>query len=265
MSGDNSFGIKRILECKIENGQQMYKIEWETTWEPAETLAFCQHMIDDFWSLVNKAKSKEHLAQKHLNLKPKAFLLQSPSNLLHRNLQQDHEVQGSSKMHMPDIAQKYLNFNNGPTSANKGAGPGKVEKFPIKSDDFAETISDQKAIADSKVAADPKATGMASLRYLENFSNPYVKIIIVCKICNKEQSLRFAGNWRQHYMTHSEKKPHTCPHCSKSFIRADRLRQHIQKSHGIDNDQHKNNLMVQTQPMALVKEEQMMLPNARFT
>ena len=81
---------------------------------------------------------------------------------------------------------------------------------------------------------------VGSLKYIENFSNPYVKIILVCKICNKEQSLRFSNNWRQHYLTHAahNEKPHKCQHCNKSFIRADRLRQHVNKYHSlVDSDQ----------------------------
>ena len=41
----------------------MYKVKWEATWEPAENLSSCQHLIDEFWSFVNKAKSNENIAQ----------------------------------------------------------------------------------------------------------------------------------------------------------------------------------------------------------
>lgn len=46
-------------------------------------------------------------------------------------------------------------------------------------------------------------------------------------------SLKFASNWRQHYLTHSSKedRPHKCQFCNKSFIRADALRKHVSKSH----------------------------------
>ena len=43
----------------------MYKVKWEPTWEPAENLASCQHLIDEFWSFVNKAKTNEEVAQQH--------------------------------------------------------------------------------------------------------------------------------------------------------------------------------------------------------
>ena len=45
-------------------------------------------------------------------------------------------------------------------------------------------------------------------------------------------SLKFAGNWKKHYLTHSDQKPHQCPHCEKSFVRADKMRKHIQAKHG---------------------------------
>ena len=43
----------------------MYKVKWEPTWEPSENLSSCQHLIDEFWSFVNKAKSNEQTAQQH--------------------------------------------------------------------------------------------------------------------------------------------------------------------------------------------------------
>jgi len=60
-----SFGIKKIVDCKIgENGVQMYKVKWQATWEPAENLASCQQLIEDFWGFVNNAKFKER--QRHV-------------------------------------------------------------------------------------------------------------------------------------------------------------------------------------------------------
>lgn len=74
-----------------------------------------------------------------------------------------------------------------------------------------------------------KTVSTASLKYLDNFDHPYVKIILVCKICNKEQNVKATSNWRAHYLTHSAEKPHKCESCGKSFIRADRLRNHMAK------------------------------------
>lgn len=71
----------------------------------------------------------------------------------------------------------------------------------------------------------------SSLRYVTEFTNPYVKLVIVCKLCSKEQSTSSASNWKQHYFTHKTEKPHKCALCPKSYIRADQLRQHIAKVH----------------------------------
>merc|ERR1712179_368100 len=81
------------------------------------------------------------------------------------------------------------------------------------------------------IIPDNKSSNTAGLKYLDGFTNPYVKIILVCKICNKEQKSLHPPNWKQHYMTHEEKKPHSCTHCSKSFVRADYLRKHIESQH----------------------------------
>ena len=65
--------------------------------------------------------------------------------------------------------------------------------------------------------------------YLENFQNPYVKIIIVCKICSKEQNLKRSDDWKRHYLTHAKdsEKPHKCHLCSKAFVAASQLSKHI--------------------------------------
>ena len=63
MGEDSSFGIKKIVDCKIdEEGRQMYQVQWLPTWEPAENLATCHNLIDEFWGFVNKAKSLESKA-----------------------------------------------------------------------------------------------------------------------------------------------------------------------------------------------------------
>ena len=38
-------------------------------------------------------------------------------------------------------------------------------------------------------------------------------------------------DWKRHYFTHSDEKPHKCSMCPKSFIRADQLRKHEAKVH----------------------------------
>ena len=72
---------------------------------------------------------------------------------------------------------------------------------------------------------------VSSLKYLSQFDNPYVRVVVICKVCSKEQSLAHSSDWKKHFLTHSDQKPHQCTFCEKSFIRADRLRNHIAKCH----------------------------------
>lgn len=69
------------------------------------------------------------------------------------------------------------------------------------------------------------------MQYIENFNNPYVKLLVVCKICNKEQSLKFAFTWKRHYLTHtaSGEKPFKCLICGNAYKTKDGLRNHKKK------------------------------------
>lgn len=66
------------------------------------------------------------------------------------------------------------------------------------------------------------------LKYLAAFDNPYVRIIVVCKVCNKEQSLKFQGLWKRHYLVHADEKPLKCDYCTKTFVQACNLKKHLQ-------------------------------------
>jgi len=72
---------------------------------------------------------------------------------------------------------------------------------------------------------------ISDLKCLESFSNPYVKIIVCCKICNKEQSLKFRFTWKRHYLTHAspEGKPFKCTFCEKTFSRSDGFKLHLKR------------------------------------
>lgn len=45
--------------------------------------------------------------------------------------------------------------------------------------------------------------------------------------------IKYPGNWKQHYLSHasSSDKPFKCQYCDKSFIRGDRLKNHVTKHH----------------------------------
>lgn len=304
----SSFGIKKIVDCKIgEGGQQMYKVKWEPTWEPAENLASCQHLIDTFWLFVNKAKTNEVAAQQHrkrkrleqctnnniLNIDQNfdrlsddnkaevqrllarvnetavgSPILMSPSNMLlsaapHgrqnnlmgmvqtlnqtnnqtfptspqtlQNLWQQQQQQNSA-LNMSSPVQK-SNFNFG--LAGGGATEQKSVAFGNKGNVLtppakieADDLSNLETKADLKDTT--KSSNTTSTKYLENFSSPYVKLIIVCKICNKEAA-KNPGNWKVHYLTHAsnEEKPHKCHICNKGFVQSNKLKTHMSKNHPV--------------------------------
>ena len=224
--GDNpSFGINRILDVKVEGGQQMYKVEWMSTWEPAESLSTCQHLVDQFWSHVNKAKQQQHIAQQvklSQNVKPDVSMY---------TLSDDCKIN----------VQMLISRTN--TNASLGSGlisPGAMlERISQEHAEIDQNFVNPSAVKSEKRVEHvaPKAnnkqqnSSTASLKYIDNFSNPYVKIQLVCKSCNKEQSTKDSSKWKRHFMSHSDQKPFPCTLCDKSFTEPNKLRSHMQAKH----------------------------------
>jgi Zinc finger, C2H2 type. len=74
-------------------------------------------------------------------------------------------------------------------------------------------------------------SGLGDLKFLEHFTNPYVRVSVFCKVCSKEQSLKQQGSWKRHFLTHSSEKPLKCPHCDKGFVQSGNLKKHVQTVH----------------------------------
>jgi len=62
-----------------------------------------------------------------------------------------------------------------------------------------------------------------------------VKVVVCCKICSKEQSLKFQSTWKRHYLSHgsAEDKPHKCTHCGKAYVQSCSLKYHIKAHHSL--------------------------------
>ena len=86
-----------------------------------------------------------------------------------------------------------------------------------------------------KVSVPQNTPSKFDLKYLEAFEHPYVKISVLCKICSKEQSLKYQASWKRHYLTHVDDKPYKCNYCQKSFVQSTQYKSHI-KTHAKKGD-----------------------------
>lgn len=206
----NSFGIEKVIDCKIEDGRQKYLVKWQPTWEDASTLQGCQNIIDEFWGFVNRMKSKERNAKQQIKKMKMEY--------------NDVTINHLSPAEKADVRGLIARTNATSTGSSTLKSPSsKLEPVSFQNKLMCSPKTP------SKVESDVSTN---SLKYLQNFTNPYVKVIIVCKICNKEAS-KFPTNWKRHYSFHlpKEDKPHQCPHCSDGFVMADVLKRHIEKKH----------------------------------
>ncbi|XP_065669867.1 uncharacterized protein LOC105850856 isoform X3 [Hydra vulgaris] len=73
--------VKKVVDCKNENGQQLYQVKWESSWETAESLAGCQSLINEFWDYVHNCRHAGGFSPKQ-NKKPKLEIKQDQSTPL---------------------------------------------------------------------------------------------------------------------------------------------------------------------------------------
>ncbi|XP_066915829.1 zinc finger protein sens-like isoform X15 [Clytia hemisphaerica] len=283
-----SFGIKKIVDCKIDQtGKQLYKVKWEATWEPADSLSSCQHLIDEFWGFVNKAKTNEDIAQQHrkrmrldpsagqngtVGLGPHHMLSEDSKDEVQRLIARTNATQPGSLMTPSDLLntqQNQMGVPRTPTRAPQSPfaqntrmpfsqSPGQFNQqqqqfgspqtgFPNqspmsspstrgKAPGFGKPASNIKSEQDESKNVKPSAgkseTNLQTMKVIESFENPFTKLIIVCKICNKESS-KFQRNWKNHYLSHvgDDEKPHKCKICNRGFIKPCFLSKHMKKAH----------------------------------
>ncbi|XP_066915830.1 uncharacterized protein [Clytia hemisphaerica] len=284
-----SFGIKKIVDCKIDQtGKQLYKVKWEATWEPADSLSSCQHLIDEFWGFVNKAKTNEDIAQQHrkrmrldpsagqngtVGLGPHHMLSEDSKDEVQRLIARTNATQPGSLMTPSDLLntqQNQMGVPRTPTRAPQSPfaqntrmpfsqSPGQFNQqqqqfgspqtgFPNqspmsspstrgKAPGFGKPASNIKSEQDES-SNSKKSSGLSDLKFLESFDNPYVKVSVFCKVCNKEQSLKYQHTWKRHFLTHSNREdlPNKCPTCGKGFITAHDMKKHIENRHKPKND-----------------------------
>jgi len=71
--------------------------------------------------------------------------------------------------------------------------------------------------------------GKEDIKWLESWKNPYVKLILICRICNKEQKTYKVAYWKAHFLTHSDVKPYNCHICQKGFVQQTAYKIHMKK------------------------------------
>ena len=64
---DEEYEVEKVLDKRVKKGQVEYLVKWknyddpdDNTWEPADNLAECQHLVDEFWTFVNRVKTHEY-------------------------------------------------------------------------------------------------------------------------------------------------------------------------------------------------------------
>jgi len=251
-----TFGVRKVLDWKIiEGGRHMYKVEWHATWEPAEALATCQHLVDEFWAFVNKSKANEQVGtadQQQQEGSSMPLTLTSPDGSsdadanfrricennkadVNRLIQRTLMVSPESSVHSTNDMFQYSDDSSPLSIKRKREEPSRNAVNPntviFEMKPYVKTEYKIPSIKTENGYIVEKPTSGDGLRYIENFMSPYVDLKVVCKVCGKEQSLQHSRYWREHFKTHNKEQAHKCEHCPKTFIKPCHLRRHIKAKH----------------------------------
>ena len=256
----STFGVKKIVDCRIDAcGVQQYKVVWEETWESAENLSSCQHLIDNFWSFVNIAKRNRqiheeqrgtnnrqiHDAQQVTNKRVKLEVDPGAEGISMYKLSEDGKEEINKLIHRTQHEGGHV-LQSPSNVLESSTGAHHTQQQPCNNsynNNIHNNIHSNSPAIKMKTEPDcpkkattPKPTGgndlsKDNLKYLENFSNPYVKIILVCIKCNEELSMKFQSTWKRHYLTHVDdaEKPFKCQVCGKAFVQPTQLTSHMKR------------------------------------
>lgn len=93
---EEEFEVKEILDKKITNGEEYYRIRWKgygpenDTWEPKENLTHCQELLDEF----EKGFSEVHEEEKEIKRKRRDV---TQKEMTEKDIAQEGVMEGKEK------------------------------------------------------------------------------------------------------------------------------------------------------------------------
>lgn len=224
-ASDLSFGIKKIVECKIGNdGKQLYRVKWQETWESAESLAGCEHLITQYWTMLNRVQTHQNEAMRqHADIKTYSLDEDNKSEIqkLIARASSTHPG-GAPSLVSPSVMLNASQQNNRFTEKQFGSSPQQIKKSSIKS----ESDGMGKACDTSN-----NKTGTSFV--LDGWENPYAEVTFQCKVCKKSLPGDKKSQWKDHFKTHSDTFEFTCEFCQKGFHKSFNYKRHL-KVHSKD-------------------------------
>ena len=199
MEDSTSLGMKEILDYKIENGKQLYLVQWTPTWEASDVLMDCQPMIHRFWSKIDNATAHQ--------LEAKEVLEAVQSHRL-----SEFKLTNDFKCSINNLVERKLD------------SPSKLLEESTKQLD---NYSARRPVVESPV----RKTSMST----HTFDSPYVNLVhrYECKVCGNEQKSTDTSKWKRHWLSHARQEdlPFTCFVCNKGFVTKQNMNSHMKAIH----------------------------------
>jgi len=132
-----------------------------------------------------------------------------------------------------------MTFGDSPRGKGRGGGgrgrgrsssPGGVT--PIKEEFKGEPVAGEELkILLNNAENYPASSYKDDLKVIEQWQNPFVRLLLACRVCSKEQKSMNVSTWKMHFLTHSDKKPFNCSVCQKGFVQQTAFKTHMKTNH----------------------------------
>lgn len=225
---------KKVIDYKVYNGKQYYKVKWESSWESEESLTEYQDLVDQFWQFVKRVSSEEKDEQGRKRPRLSDEDVQDDNDTSIGNSEDDIPIKGTITLSDGVKLQESGNFYRLTQDKDESEqDDGTI--FIVQGNQPTHIIKNRTHKGNVHVIGiqhepKPVATVKKPIRASdENLLKTDDDRKFPCQVCG--MTFRRNDIKRRHEITHSKEYRYFCAICGKGFIRRYVLVKHLARDH----------------------------------